>query len=320
MNLKHILRNEVSDDGADLGASTVLDAPVGEADPAPATPTAVAAEPTEAAPTAVAAEPTAEPTPPAFPEDWRTQLANGDEKRLKQLERITDVNKFAESYFNAQDKIRSGETSTGLPENPTDEQLAAYREANNIPEKASDYSLALDEGLVLGEDDQRIMDSVYEVAHAANVPGSVLSELTNAMMAGREEEAHAVQQQHGLDAQTATRQLKEAWGHDFEMNKGLVKSMLNGLPEAVRDEFASARLANGKAVFNSPEMMNFFADAARAMNPSATVVPAGTSNPLQAIETRLAELTNMMGEPDWHSNQNAQKEYMNLLDAQKRMV
>ena len=306
MNLQMMYQNEADEAGSDLGgapapAQTIVTEPAGDVTP-----------------------PAADATPPAAwfdsaPEDWRQQLAGEDEKRLNQLSRITDVKSFAESYFNAQDKIRSGETSNGLPDNPTDEQMNAYREANNIPATVEDYSLALDEGLVLGEADERIMGDVYKVAHENNVSNDVVSQLTNAMLKGRDQEEHAIQQQDGLDLQTADRQMRDTWGQDYEMNKNLIRGVLNGLPETVKDEFASARLANGQAVFNSPEMMNFFADAARAMNPSATVVPAGTGNPMQAIEGRKAELEARMSSPEWFKDNAAQKEYRDLLEAQERM-
>lgn len=322
MNFQHTLRDEAHPEGDASGAApvtSIVSTPPAAAPestpqaPAPeATPQVPSPAPTGGTPPVVAAE-------VPFPDDWRQKLAGGDAKRLKQLERITDIGKFAESYFNAQDKIRSGETSRGLPENPTQEQIKAYREANNIPEKAQDYSLSLDEGIVLGEDDKRIMAGVFEVAHAANVPAEVLSQLTNAMMAGRDQEEHARQQQDGLDMQTADRQMRDTWGPDYEMNKGMVRNLLNGLPESIRNEFASARLANGQAVFNSPEMLNFFADAARAINPAATVVPAGTGNPLQAIATRISELEGRMGTKEWYKDESAQKEYRDLINARMRM-
>lgn len=265
-----------------------------------------------------------EPTTPVWsqsaPDDWRQQIAGDDEKRLKQLDRHTDFGSFVKSAFNAQDKIRSGEISNGLPDNPSDEQLAAYREANGIPATAEDYSLTLDEGLVLGESDERVMKGVYDIAHKNNVSNDVVTQLTNAMLKGQEYERQALQQQDGLDKQTADRQLREAWGQDYETNEGLVKNLINGLPESVRDNFGSARLADGTAVFNSPEMMNFLAEAARAINPAATVVPPGNGNPTQAITSRIAELESRMGTDEWYKDEAAQQELRNLYTAQEKMA
>ena len=121
----------------------------GEAGDAGAPPAPVA----DAAPIADAAPAPIADAPPSWaksaPEDWRQQLAGDDEKRLNVLNRVKDFGSLADNYFNAQDKIRSGEISTGLPDDPTPEQLSAYREANNIPATAEDYNLKLDEGLTI---------------------------------------------------------------------------------------------------------------------------------------------------------------------------
>lgn len=311
--LKNLLQNEVPDPeaGGAAGGSPATPEPAPE--PQPTGDPAPAPEGT----------PSEDPTPAwtqSAPEDWRQQIAGEDDKRLKQLERFTDVNKFIESAFNAQDKIRAGEISNGLPDDPSDEQLAAYRDANGIPSTAEDYAMSLDEGLVLGEMDERIMGDVYKVAHENNVSNDVMSQLTNAMLKGREHEQQALTQQDGLDKQTADRQLRDAWGQDFETNHGLVRNLINGLPETIRDDFASARLADGTAVFNSPEMLNFFAEAMRAINPAATVVPAGNGNPTQAISSRIAELEGQMGTDSWYKDEASQKELRDLYDAQERMT
>ena len=236
------------------------------------------------------------------------------------LKRITDFDKFTESYFNAQDKIRAGEISNGLPDNPTDEQLAAYREANNVPSTPKEYALALEGGLVLGEIDERIMSGVYDIAHKHNVSNDVISDLTNAMLKGREFESQAMVKQDGLDMQQSTSMLRDTWGQDYETNIGLVQGVLSGLPESVRDGFANARLSDGTAVFNSPEMMNFFAEAARAINPAATVVPAGNGNPVQAINGRIADLEAKMSTPEWFKDASSQKELLNLYTARDKMA
>lgn len=260
------------------------------------------------------------------PEDWRSQMLKkagfeeGDDfnKHLKQLERVSDFGVLTKNYLSAQDKIRSGEISNGLPENPTDEQMTEWREANGVPATAEDYQLALDEGLVLGESDERVMESVYEIAHANNVPAETLSAMTNAMLAGRQAEADARISQDGVDNQTTSRQLKDAWAGDFDTNLNMVKGLVNQLPETVKEMFESARMPDGKAVFNSPEIMVAMADWARKINPAATVVP-NSANPMQAMNDEIASLEARMGTPEWSKDKDAQNRYMSLIDAQSQM-
>jgi hypothetical protein len=314
--MKYFLQNEAGD-GTEAGAAGDV-APVNTAlTQTPAADPVVdpVVDPAAEAPAAEA--PVADPVADV---DWRVAMAGGDEKKMNQLKRFTDVGKLSEAYFNAQEKIRAGETSNGLPDNPTEEQLTAYREANNVPSTAEDYSLSLDEGLVLGDVDERIMKGVYDIAHKHNVSNDVISDLTNTMLKGREFESQAVTKQDGLDMQQSTSMLRDTWGQDYETNVGLVQGVLGGLPESVRDDFANARMSDGTAVFNSPEMMNFFAEAARAINPAATLVPAGNGNPTQAVIGRIAELEGKMGTNEWYKDTSSQKELQELYTARERLT
>lgn len=262
----------------------------------------------------------------ALPDDWRAQalksigLSEEDpdwKKRLGQLERHTDIASVLKSGFEANDKIRKGEISTGLPEDATEEQVAEYRAANGIPEAPDGYEAKLEDGLVLSEEDDRIFKNVAEVAHAANIPGEVMSAMTNAMLKARQAEQEALIQKDGLDEQQATRQIKETWRGDYQTNLNMVNALASQLPETVRDAFLSARLADGRLMFNSPEVMVFFADAARKLNPTATVVP-GSNNPIQSINEEIKKLEARMGDPDWHKDTDAQKRYQDLVTAKQQ--
>jgi len=263
----------------------------------------------------------------SLPETWRNEMVDSmgvedgadKDKLLSQLARVPDFKTLTKNYFSAQDKIRSGQIETGLPENPSDDQLSEYREANGIPTKAEDYSLSLDEGLVFGEADERIMEVVYQAAHGENLSNSTMNKLSNAMMTARQVEEDAITQQDGMDQQTTTSLIKEEWGGDYKTNVNMIKGLMNTLPESVKEEFENARLADGRALFNSPEVLVFMANIARTMNPSGTVVP-NSNNPTQAITDELKTLESRMGTDEWFKDEPAQKRYRDLLDAQERMT
>jgi hypothetical protein len=162
------------------------------------------------------------------------------------------------------------------------------------------------------------MGEIYKVAHENNVPAEVLNTLTNTMMQGRQAEADARISQDGVDKQTADRQLKDAWGGDFETNLNMVKGLVNTLPETIKEAFGDARMADGKAMFNSPEIMVAMADWARKINPSATVVP-NSSNPMQSMNDEIKSLEDRMGEPGWHKDTDAQRRYQDLITAKEGM-
>lgn len=297
-------------DGGDGGGSDPA-----PADPAPSDPPA--SDPAPAEPVDYFA---------GAPEDWRNQILNkagfeaGDDfdKGMKQLDRVSDFGVLAKNYLSAQDKIRSGEISNGLPEDPSDEQMAAYREANGIPQTPEEYSLSLEDGLVLGDGDEEVMSKIYELAHAENVSPEFISKITNEMLRSDQAKADAFVSQDGIDQQITGKQLKEAWGGDYTTNLNVVKGLINQLPANVKEQFESARMLDGKAVFNSPEMMIAMAEWARKINPSATVVP-NSANPMQTMTDEIKALEDRMGDAGWHKDTDAQARYQSLITAKEQM-
>lgn len=264
----------------------------------------------------------------ALPDDWRTQVVGSmgiedeaeREKAENMLNRVTDFKSFAKNYVEAQQKIRSGlkDDSGQLPEGATEEQVKEWREANGVPESPEAYELALDDGLVLGDDDKRIMGEVFKDAHSMNLSTDQMSKLTNSMMRARQTEEQAMVQQDGIDTQTTERQLRDAWGQDYETNINAIKGFASKLPESIRDDFLSARLANGQALFANAEASMFFADMARQLDPAGTVVP-NSNNPVQSINDEITKLESQMGTDAWYKDNASQKRYQDLVTARDRM-
>jgi len=249
-----------------------------------------------------------------LPDDWRSQLAGEDTKRLGQLERVSDMPTFVDNYFSAQDRIRKGELSNGLPENPTDQQMSDWRGANDVPATAEEYKPVLPDGLVLGEADTRISQEVHKAAHAHNLSNGAMSDLTVAMLKGREIEQQALGTADSDQQMQGTMQLKDAWGGEFTKNLNATMGWFNTMPEAIRDSFMSARMGDGRLLMNSPEFLLWSAQQGFAVNPSATVVP-NANNPVQAASDEIEKLEKRMSEDDtWHKDTKAQTRLMELYD------
>lgn len=234
------------------------------------------------------------------------------------LDRVIDEGTLLKNYVEAQEKIRTGLNAGGIPENATPEQMTEWRAANDVPDEAGGYQVTLDEGLVIGDNDQAILDDVYAAGHEGNVPNSVMSNMVNTFLAGREAEIDSIQQDDGIHKQQTDAKLKEAWGQDHTTNINLIRGMFNGMPETMRDDFMGARMPDGRAVFNSPEAMVFFGDIARKLNPAGTVVP-NSANPTQAVDDEIKSLEGRMGEEGWHKDIDAQNRLQALYSAQDQM-
>jgi len=267
---------------------------------------------------AAVAPPGASPFYSSLPEDWRVQAVTGAgvkdvdaEKMAKHLERYTDLPNALKAGYEAANKIRQGLVSSGLPENPTPEDLATYREAHGIPADGK-YELTLAEGLALSDEDQAIMDDVFKAAHGNNVPAKVLSEITSSFLAARVKAAEMIEQNDLRDEQEGQAKLKQVWGRDYEPNLNACNNLLNRLPQETLDQLLDARSADGKKLVNNIEFVSFLADLERKVNPQATIMQ-NSGGAVQTRDARIQALEAKMRDRDsWFKDSAAQEELRSL--------
>lgn len=297
----------------DLSPSDPNPAP---ADPAPA-PAPAPADPNLNADPAPN-DPPADPAPvvPAA-DDWRKGYAGDDDKIMKRLGRYSTQNDFIKAGLEAQDQLRTTRSST-LPENPTDEQLAEYREQNGIPKTFGEYDMTLADGLVIGDDDKPMVDGILEAMHGANATNVQVQSMLNAYYQGQEAQIAAGEERDNIDRGAALEELKEEWGPDYHSNKNALSAIINQIPESARDQFINARMPDGTAMLNNPEMLMFLADMSRKTNPAATVVP-NSSNPVGAIKDEIKTIEALMAadDPKYWKDEAKQARYRELLTAQE---
>ena len=70
----------------------------------------------------------------------------------------------ADALIAAQKKISSYKPQVELPQKPTEDDIKNYRKAHGIPDEPKGYDLKLDNGLIIGEEDQAIVDKFLEFA------------------------------------------------------------------------------------------------------------------------------------------------------------
>ena len=239
------------------------------------------------------------------PEGWRDDLIKhagyeGDEASAMTniLARVPDIGSMAKNYRAMQEKISKGEISTGLPENPTEDQLNAYREANGVPTSPEGYEIKAE----LSEPEQEMFSAILGPALDHNVPNEGLNAMVDAFKGAQQSINDKLSAQDNIDAQNTNTVLRDNWGPDYQANMNRIDSLLEGLPESVRDEFKTGRMANGMGLFNSPEVLSYFADIQRRLDPTSTVVPNAT-NPAKSIKDEIGKLEQTMKDnySDWGS-------------------
>ena len=310
----------------DTPAPTVVDTPA-PAVVAPATPAVEATPATPAVATpATPADDGSNEEPAVAPDEWaalRTKIAKGDEKLEKRLARYSSVESMAEALIAAQNKIASGGLKEPLPKDATPEQLAAWREDNGIPEAPEGYDVTLPDGLVIGEQDQPLVDDYLKIAHSQNqTPEQVKANLAWFF----ETQERQIEEQNNADLEakeTGEATLKEVWGGEAKLNKNLIRGLIDSAPAGVAEELLGARLASGIPLGSHPDTLRWLSDLARQVNPVATVVPGAGANASQAIETEIGKIEGLMRDKQstyWKGSgaQAMQERYRQLIDVKNR--
>ena len=297
---------------------------------APVTPenkeTPVAAPATNPAPTALSDPAPATPAPAT--DDWatvRAKVAGEDAKILKRLERYGTLAEALKAGVEAQNKIGAMKSSERPGKDATPEELAAYREANGVPESPDKYEFNLPDGLVLGESDKPYVDAFTKVAHENNLSPDVVNKIAAVQLEMREQE---VQQRAQVDLESLAKaremlQSPEVWGSEVKLNLNLINGMLDGAPAEVKEQLLSARMGNGTPLGNHVPTLQWLATMARELNPMATVVPGSGANAQQALESEISKLEGWMadGSSEYWKGMNADKNqarYRDLVEARSK--
>jgi len=113
--------------------------------------------------------------------------------------------------------------------------------------------------------------------------------------------------------------LRAEWGGEYRGNVNSINAFLDSAPKGVKDKILSARMPDGRAMANDPDVMRTMIAWAREINPVGTVVPAG-GDQTGAITTELDKIRKVMREDrkTYDKDEKMQSRFRELLDAQER--
>ena len=264
--------------------------------------------------------PPAEPEKPVaatWPDNWRELMAGDDKKELARLQRMNSPLDVKNSWRAMEQRLSSGELKRALPNNPTAEELAAYRESNGIPGKPEDYDVNLGNGFVWGEADKPLLDDFRKFAHENNIPNDMLKPVLGWFTKQQQEIADQVAQRDENERVTGSEALRAEWGAGFKGNLAASRNLFEGQSITTADGKAAdafltlmgARAEDGRLLGNIPDVVKMFANISREMNPFATVVPDQPGgSPIKSAETRFGELNAMMRDKGSAYYRGAQKD------------
>lgn len=256
-----------------------------------------------------------------WPENWRENFSRGDEKRLNVAKRYASPEAAFDALVAAQDRIRSGQVGSPFPKDGTPEQQAEWRKTNGVPDDPKGYDLKFDSGLVIGDEDKETIEGFLQVAHQKNMQPEVAKDVIEWYYKGLEEQK---EKRSELDEQQKTAGIDELnieWGKDYRANINRVGNMLSYFPETVREALQSARMPDGTAVFNHPDVLRGFVQMALEVDPASTLVPNGSGDPMKGVEEEMAEIEKVMREnrAKYDADEKMQARYRDLIDAKTKL-
>ena len=262
------------------------------------------------------------PPPPAdWPADWRTKgltaagVPADDKKALAMLERLASPGDMVKKLLEQEKLISSGKLKSGLPENATEEQVAAWRKDNNIPEAPDKYDTTLPDGLVIGESEKPIVDTMLKSMHGANLTNDQVKAVLASYFATEKNflAERATQMAENQREQDAV--LRQEWGGEYKQNLAHIQGWVSTFSQKTREALANALDSNGMPLLNNADFIRDMAIQARTINPVSTVVTGGGSNQMSSVQDEIKIIENRMAtdRDGYFKDKPMQDRYLELL-------
>ncbi len=236
--------------------------------------------------------------PQTWPDDWRENMSGGDEKYLKQLQRLNSPLDLSKSYFEAQKKISSYKPVVEKPgPDATPEALKAYRDSIGVPEDPSGYSLDFDDGTVIGEDIKPQLDGFLQFAHESNMAPDAVKSTLSWFMKDVESQQEQIKLANDEAKINGIAELKSEWGAEYQGNINAIQSLFTNAAEGTLDNLLNSSGPDGLSFSNNPDNIRWLASLAKQLNPTATLVPPGPDQ-AGSINAEIEKIQKMMNSPD----------------------
>lgn len=257
--------------------------------------------------------------PPAT--DWRVDLAGEDKELLGFLGRYHSKDAALKAIKKQHDDIRSGKYRKPLGDDPSDDEMAAYRKDFGVPEKPEGYLEKLPDGLVVGDDDKPAVGKFLEKMHGANAPKGVADAALSAYYEIVDEQLAAVSEATAQAKRSCEDELRTEWGADYRRNDNVLQNFVGSLPEPVRDAFDKGTGPDGIPLGFNPEVRRWLVGLALAENPLATLVPGAGANAGQSINDEIASIEKVMrtNRSEYNRDTKMQERLRDLYTARDKM-
>ena len=252
-----------------------------------------------------------------FPEDWRQQIAGDDDKALAQLGRYKTPTDIWNKSRALEQRISSGELKeiSAYPAEGSDEDKAAWREANGVPMGADKYTLSKE----IEQSELEELTPFFEWAHGENMPNDVVDKMVGFFYETGQQQEGASAEADKARAQAAEDALRGEWGNDYRGHMNRIDALLDMVEEGQGDSILDARMPDGSKIRDSKIAMNFLLEAALNTNPATTLTADGVGT-IDTIETELNQIRDVMrtDRKKYDRDEGMQNRFRQLLEAKEK--
>lgn len=198
-------------------------------------------------------------------DDWREQMAGGDEDIAKAISRYGSPSGVAKALKEAQKTLRQGSQRPERPKDFADEKaMSEWRKAAGVPEEAAGYVIPEKVQKRLLDEDKPVLAQFTEFAHKRGMPTEYVTDATEWYL----DTLDAIsEQQKAEDAAALDKcddKLRSEWvGAEYKGNMSLAKRFVEDRFGIPFNELSEARLPNGQKIGNNPDIMMRLSDLGR---------------------------------------------------------
>ena len=260
--------------------------------------------------------------PADFPDDWRDRMAGDNKKFHSVLKRYASPQTFANAYWSLRQKQDSGELKAPLPEDATDEQIAAWRKDHGIPEDPSGYDLSSEAtGFAIPEEDQPAINEFLKEMHGSNAHPEFVQKAVATFYRQKADAAAGVAERDAAIKVETEDALRAEYGPDYRRNMAGMHGMLDAAPEGLKANLMGARLADGTKLGDNANALRWLVQTARELNPVHSILPGNMDNSLKSITERRKEIREIRRKDpeEYRRNSDLRAEDRRLIEAEQKL-
>jgi hypothetical protein len=255
-----------------------------------------------------------------YPDDWKDKIAGGDKTFRKVLDRYGSLEAYAKSGWELRKARDSGQLRAILPEAASQEEVAAFRRSNGIPDTPEGYEIAVPAEIELTDDDKAQMERFRGVFHANNLPPAVARSLTDAFFADRLQTEAALRDAAQEKTIANRAEMRSEYGKDYVQNTTIAKQWLDGLVGAEsRNKITDTILSDGTRLGDHPDFVRLVVQGALAGTSDAKLIEAEFGGGGKSIEDQFSEAIALkFADPAAYASQAHQDRLFKLSEAMNR--